>query len=838
MYAKKYILFIVFLLILSSCGSTEVSPNQEDNKSVNSNKTSEDNFDETANEEDSSIEYNDNFGDEDGCNEEEDENNCEEEVCDEIYGCLVRDESGWLNVMQNFTNYSPPVLPKLDKPEFSKNVWHQTNGPFSGIVVAAVKSQTGFWAATDGETFSISNIYFLEKGNSVWKKMKSVNAAMLNVVVNPNNPNQVAFATKEPEPAIYISNDGGVNWSTANISSFSSKNFSYLAVGNENPFTLYVGVGESDGNTEKLFIYTSTDSGKTWSKSESLPTPKMNFKGPYDDLDENIDISGILVITPHPHDNKVLYVGTWTSLVVTKDGGKSWKNLTEGWYRSDIKGIAISKEDPNIIYARLGVRLSIDCEELDNLKERSAPEEEIIATWEAYCPGVIKSIDGGETWQKLNTFEVDQQSGDSAEGEIYINPYNENFVYNVWSRIVTHSWDKGNEWDILFGTPQFPQIPNVGIHSLIIGDNFSELYIGSIGGFFNSDDHGKSWDMLTAGIIGTEVLDIEIAVDGTLYAATDNHGVWKSEDQGISWSYISFGIDNFYGMQLLTHPTNLNIVYYTTSSGVYKTENGGELWKFNETLCPGQKGDNHFQCHYHGLVIDPENPDHVLIGGGGDEGTPDGVGINKSIDSGTSWFESDEGFIKDVHVSKMVVDPSDSNIFYATTQGNVTKFEKEGDGQGVFKSVDKGKTWKQINDGLETVETNVLVVDPNDSNILYLGTDDDGLYKSTNGGESWDKMFFPGITEKVGIGDILVDPLNSQVVFVGTLDYFRLNVDEERGMIGDYGIYRTLDGGETWEEFNYGLDHLGIFSLELDTENRILYAGTRLGGVYWLDVSN
>ena len=225
MYAKKYILFIVFLLILSSCGSTEGSPNQEDNKSVNSNKTSEDNFDETANEEDSSIEYNDNFGDEDGCNEEEDENNCEEEVCDEIYGCLVRDESGWLNVMQNFTNYSPPVLPKLDKPEFSKNVWHQTNGPFSGIVVAAVKSQTGFWAATDGETFSISNIYFLEKGNSVWKKMKSVNAAMLNVVVNPNNPNQVAFATKEPEPAIYISNDGGVNWSTANISSFSSKNF-------------------------------------------------------------------------------------------------------------------------------------------------------------------------------------------------------------------------------------------------------------------------------------------------------------------------------------------------------------------------------------------------------------------------------------------------------------------------------------------------------------------------------------------------------------------------------------------------------------------------------------
>ena len=56
--------------------------------------------------------------------------------------------------------------------------------------------------------------------------------------------------------------------------------------------------------------------------------------------------------------------------------------------------------------------------------------------------------------------------------------------------------------------------------------------------------------------------------------------------------------------------------------------------------------------------------------------------------------------------------------------------------------------------------------------------------------------------------------------------------------MGDYGVYKSSDGGATWEEFNVGLNHLGVFSLELSEENRILYAGTRAGGVYWISLDS
>ncbi len=224
------------------------------------------------------------------------------------------------------------------------------------------------------------------------------------------------------------------------------------------------------------------------------------------------------------------------------------------------------------------------------------------------------------------------------------------------------------------------------------------------------------------------------------------------------------------------------------------------------------------------------------MGSGGDQYAKEGVGLTGSEDSGESWRNSDDGFVRDVHVSKLIIDPNNNNVFYATTQGETEYTDKVGDGAGVFKSTDRGNNWSQINNGLNSLETNVLVVDPNDSEILYLGTDDDGVYKSTDGGETWKKLNVSSVPKSFGVGDIIVDPQNSNNIYIGTVDYFRLS--ESRGVLGDFGIYKSTDGGTTWEEFNSGLKHLGVFSLELSKENRILYAGTRAGGVYWISLDN
>ena len=192
--------------------------------------------------------------------------------------------------------------------------------------------------------------------------------------------------------------------------------------------------------------------------------------------------------------------------------------------------------------------------------------------------------------------------------------------------------------------------------------------------------------------------------------------------------------------------------------------------------------------------------------------------------------------MRDVHVSKLIVDPNNSKIFYATTQGSTEYTDKIGDGEGVFKSTDSGESWESINNGLDTLETNVLAVDPNNSEVLYLGTDDDGLYKSINGGESWEKIDIPLIEFAFGVGDIAVDPEDSDIVYIASVDYYRLAND--RGVLGDYGVFKSTDGGETWSDFNTGLNHLGVFTLELNPESRILYAGTRGGGVYWISLES
>ncbi|MBS3116960.1 hypothetical protein J4421_05180, partial [Candidatus Woesearchaeota archaeon] len=135
---------------------------------------------------------------------------------------------------------------------------------------------------------------------------------------------------------------------------------------------------------------------------------------------------------------------------------------------------------------------------------------------------------------------------------------------------------------------------------------------------------------------------------------------------------------------------------------------------------------------------------------------------------------------------------------------------------------------------LETAEINTIALDPNDSNIIYLGTDDDGIYKSADSGTSWTKLTIAGLPQKYGVGDIVIDLRDSNIIFAATVDYFRLFAD--RGLLGDYGVYISKDGGKTWKPFNEGLNHKGAFALEMDVEQGILYVGTRGGGIYWRKV--
>ena len=794
--SKKLIVFILFLLILSGCSSddssgptlVEISSDEED------------------------VDYEEEDGDE--------EEDSDEEENDDM----------------DITEFIPPELPDLPDPVLSSSKWNQVNGPFGGTITSIFKSSDGYWVTTtDNSGLSDSNLYLVDSKTFVWELKKTISGNMGGVVVNASNSNQIAFyteATSNSDSGVFVSKDGGKTWDEAKID---GSQYSAITIGSQNTSTLYVAgrhfpngedcedeEDEDDCTPEKnSAIFISNDFGTSWIKSSSIP------KGVFKEIEleegqelEEEDIDKVTVLYVSPSDDDHIFVGTSNLLLKSNDRGSSWVSLSDTFHRSDIKGLAIHPNNPNIIYARIGLYTFSDCSDVDN---DDADYEESVSK---YCPGIYKSTDGGESWKLL-----EEVTGDPSEGGVYINEYNDSEIYSVFGRETFVSKDGGISSDVFLDTKEHPIIPDVGVEIITFGESESEVFMAGLQGVYRTYDNGKTWIESNTGFVGSEVVDLVTSLDGTMYATTYNLGIFKSTDGGKNWVFASFGIKNWYGMQLATHPEDADTLFTTTNGGVYKSTNAGKSWELigGSDLCDDEDAGGN--CHYHGIVVEKEAPFKVLVGSGGDQYAKEGVGLTGSEDNGESWRNSDDGFVRDVHVSKLVIDPNNNNIFYATTQGETEYTDKVGDGAGVFKSTDRGNNWTQINNGLNSLETNVLAVDPNDSDVLYLGTDDDGIYKSINGGENWKKLI---PTASFGVGDIIVDPQNSNNVYMGTVDYFRLS--ESRGVLGDFGVYKSTDGGTTWEEFNSGLNHLGVFSLELSEENRILYAGTRAGGVYWINL--
>ena len=793
---KKLIVFIFFLLILSACSSDDSS-----GPALVEISSDEENVD---------YEEEDVDEEEDGDEEENDD--------------------------MDITEFIPPELPDLPDPPLSSTKWNQVNGPFGGTITSIFKSSDGYWVTTtDNSGLSDSNLYLVDSKTFIWELKKTISGNMGGVVVNASNSNQIAFyteATSNSDSGVFVSKDGGKTWDEAKID---GSQYSAITIGSQNTSTLYVAgrhfpngedcedeEDEDDCTPEKnSAIFISNDFGTSWIKSSSIP------KGVFKEIEleegqelEEEDIDKVTVLYVSPSDDDQIFVGTSNLLLKSNDRGSSWESLSDTFHRSDIKGLAIHPNNPNIIYARIGLYTFSDCSDVDN----DDPDyEESVSK---YCPGIYKSTDGGESWKLL-----EEVTGDPSEGGVYINEYNDSEIYSVFGRETFVSKDGGISSDVFLDTKEHPIIPDVGVEIITFGESESEVFMAGLQGIYRTYDNGKTWIETNTGFVGSEVVDLVTSLDGTMYATTYNLGIFKSTDGGKNWVFASFGIKNWYGMQLATHPEDADTLFTTTNGGVYKSTNAGKSWELigGSDLCDDEDAGGN--CHYHGIVVEKEAPFKVLVGSGGDQYAKEGVGLTGSEDNGESWRNSDDGFVRDVHVSKLVIDPNNNNVFYATTQGETEYTDKVGDGAGVFKSTDRGNNWTQINNGLNSLETNVLAVDPNDSNVLYLGTDDDGIYKSINGGENWEKLI---PSASFGVGDIIVDPQNSNNVYMGTVDYFRLS--ESRGVLGDFGVYKSTDGGTTWEEFNSGLNHLGVFSLELSEENRILYAGTRAGGVYWINL--
>lgn len=238
------------------------------------------------------------------------------------------------------------------------------------------------------------------------------------------------------------------------------------------------------------------------------------------------------------------------------------------------------------------------------------------------------------------------------------------------------------------------------------------------------------------------------------------------------------------------------MTYYmgTTGGGVWKTTDAGQHWN--------NISDGFFKLGSVGAIAVSESDPNVVYVGMGEHAprgvmTSHGDGVYKSNDAGKTW--TSVGLEKTQHISRIVVHPTNSEILWVAAQGALHGPTRE---RGIYKSVNGGKSWKKTLYVNTLTGASELSIDSNNPNVLYAalwehirkpwqvvsGGSGSGLYKSTDGGETW-KTIHEGLPKEKGKMAIAVSPANSQTVFA----LIESDSQQEKG-----GLFVSKDAGSSW----------------------------------------
>ncbi|MFV2074299.1 MAG: glycosyl hydrolase, partial [Thermoanaerobaculales bacterium] len=236
-------------------------------------------------------------------------------------------------------------------------------------------------------------------------------------------------------------------------------------------------------------------------------------------------------------------------------------------------------------------------------------------------------------------------------------------------------------------------------------------------------------------------------------------------------------------------------VYYvaTASGGVWKTVNAGITW----TPIFDKENSYSIGC----ITLDPHNSNVVWVGTGENNSQRSvafGDGVYKSLDGGENW--ENVGLKESEHIGMITIDPRDTNTVYVAAQGPLWR---AGGDRGLYKTTDGGATWERILHVSDDTGINEVHLDPRDPDTLYAsayqrrrrvwtllnGGPESAIYKSTDAGATWRKLE-EGLPEvEMGKIGLAISPANPDVIYA--------IVEAQRG---EDGVFRSTNRGETWEK--------------------------------------
>jgi photosystem II stability/assembly factor-like uncharacterized protein len=294
-----------------------------------------------------------------------------------------------------------------------------------------------------------------------------------------------------------------------------------------------------------------------------------------------------------------------------------------------------------------------------------------------------------------------------------------------------------------------------------------------------------------------EAVKKETAKKGEAAAEEKPKGGWTADTwKGLAFRGIGPAVTSGRIVDIAVDPTDKSIWYVAAGSGgVWKTTNAGTSW----TPVFDSEGSYAIGC----VTVDPRNP-HVVWVGTGENNSQRAIGygdgVYKSLDGGKSW--KNVGLKKSEHVGKILVHPKDSNVVYVAAQGPLWS---AGGDRGLYKTTDGGETWTAVLTISENTGVTDVVMDPRDPDVLVAasyqrrrhvwtlidGGPEAAIHKTTDGGKTWRKVTTGLPKEDLGRIGLALAPTKPDVLYA---------LVETAAASKTSGTFRSTDGGETWEK--------------------------------------
>jgi photosystem II stability/assembly factor-like uncharacterized protein len=688
------------------------------------------------------------------------------------------------------------------------------------------------------------------------------------ILIHPDNPDVVVVGvtghlySPNKERGVFKTSDGGATWNktlyvddTTGIIDIrhSPKNYNVMFA---TSWTKDRKAWNFTGNGNNSGIYKSIDAGETWTK---VSTTDSGFP-----TGEGVGRIGVAI-----YDDNTIYAIHDSQFRRQEEGKKEERS---GIIKDDFKNmsseqfLALDDKKLNTFLKTNGFQEKYRAQNVKqmvrsgnvkpiDLAKYLEDANSLLFDTPVIGAEVYKSIDGGKSWSKTHEGYLDgvYYSYGYYFGHIHVSPANQDHIY-IYGVPILKSKDGGTTF-----TSISAENVHADHHALWINPkNPNHIINGNDGGVNITYDDGENWIKNNSPSVGQfYAINVDNETPYNVYGGLQDNGVWKGphnarEDKAwhqngqYPWKsimggdgmqvqidnrnsnivYTGFQFGNYYRLNLetgdrkyiqpkhtlgetpyrfnwqtpvLLSPHNQDIVYFGGNKLMRSMNQGNDWEAISEDLTNGGRKGN---VAYGTLTSISESPFQFgLIYTGSDDGL-----VYRTDNAGSTWTKLSNNLPKDLWVSRIVASQHKKERVYVTLNG----YRWDDFTVYAYSSEDYGQTWTDISSNIPASPVNVIIEDPVNENILYLGTDN-GPYVSFNRGKSWE-IFSKGLPN-VAVHDMVVQP-EANHLLLGThgRSIYKANISSLQQMNADFEqneltffdiepVRHSTRWGNSWSQF-------------------------------------